>query len=390
MSLGMRESSRGVFSAFCAALLGLGLARFAYTPLIPALIAAHWFSSSEAVFLGAANMAGYLAGALSARLVVRWIGLRTALRLFMLLATASLLACCRPASFAWFCGWRLASGFAGAGLLVLPAPAVLPFVPAARRGLAGGVIFTGIGLGIALSGTALPMLLRAGPQAAWLGLAGAGAIVTVLAWGGWPDAAPVADEGARPPLTPALLLLFLAYALSAIGQVPSMLFLSDFFARGLGLGVAAGSHAWAVFGLGALVGPLGAGLLADRIGFPAALRVCWVTQVAACLVMAWAPGAAAVALAGMVVGAGIPGLVVLVLGRTRALANAGAPLAWGVATTCFALGQAGGAYGLSLLFRQTGRYALLFVAAILAMAAAFLAGEFSRAAAGRAAARAAQ
>jgi len=36
----------------------LGLARFAYTPLIPALIAAKWFSPAEAVYLGAANLAG--------------------------------------------------------------------------------------------------------------------------------------------------------------------------------------------------------------------------------------------------------------------------------------------------------------------------------------------
>src|ERR1700752_247338 len=54
-------------AGLCASLVGLGLARFAYTPLIPALIAAKWFSPSDAVYLGAANLAGYLAGALIAR-----------------------------------------------------------------------------------------------------------------------------------------------------------------------------------------------------------------------------------------------------------------------------------------------------------------------------------
>jgi hypothetical protein len=52
-------------AGLCASLVGLGLARFAYTPLIPALIAAKWFSPAEAVYLGAANLAGYLAGARS-------------------------------------------------------------------------------------------------------------------------------------------------------------------------------------------------------------------------------------------------------------------------------------------------------------------------------------
>jgi Uncharacterised MFS-type transporter YbfB len=49
-------------AGLCASLVGLGLARFAYTPLIPALIAAKWFSPADAVYLGAANLAGYLAG----------------------------------------------------------------------------------------------------------------------------------------------------------------------------------------------------------------------------------------------------------------------------------------------------------------------------------------
>ena len=43
-----------------ATLIGNGIGRFAYTPLIPALIAAGWFSPAEAVYLAAANLAGYL------------------------------------------------------------------------------------------------------------------------------------------------------------------------------------------------------------------------------------------------------------------------------------------------------------------------------------------
>ena len=54
---------RGTISALCALLVGIGLGRFAYTPLIPALAAAEWFTASDAAYLGAANLAGYLAGA---------------------------------------------------------------------------------------------------------------------------------------------------------------------------------------------------------------------------------------------------------------------------------------------------------------------------------------
>jgi hypothetical protein len=56
---------RATASALCAILVGIGLARFAYTPLIPALVEAGWFTPAEAAYLGAANLAGYLAGALA-------------------------------------------------------------------------------------------------------------------------------------------------------------------------------------------------------------------------------------------------------------------------------------------------------------------------------------
>jgi hypothetical protein len=39
---------RGVVCAFCASLIGIGLARFAYSPLLPAIVGAHWFEPATA------------------------------------------------------------------------------------------------------------------------------------------------------------------------------------------------------------------------------------------------------------------------------------------------------------------------------------------------------
>ena len=52
------NATRATLCACCATLLGVGLGRFAYTPLIPALIAAHWFTPGAAAYLGAANLVG--------------------------------------------------------------------------------------------------------------------------------------------------------------------------------------------------------------------------------------------------------------------------------------------------------------------------------------------
>lgn len=38
-----------IFAGLCASLVGIGLARFAYTPLIPPLIQAHWFSATDVI-----------------------------------------------------------------------------------------------------------------------------------------------------------------------------------------------------------------------------------------------------------------------------------------------------------------------------------------------------
>ncbi len=154
---------RATLAGLSAILVGIGLARFAYTPLLPALIQAGWFAASPAAYLGAANLAGYLAGALLARRLADRLAAAALLRGMMLLAVAAFVACAFPLSFLWYFVWRFASGFAGGALMVLAAPTVLPLVSAARRGLAGGVIFTGVGLGIIASGTLVPLLLQCGP-----------------------------------------------------------------------------------------------------------------------------------------------------------------------------------------------------------------------------------
>src|SRR5690348_18499330 len=54
-----------------ALLLGISLSRFAFTPLIPALVQAGWFTAAQAGYLGATNLAGYLIGAAIARRAAR-------------------------------------------------------------------------------------------------------------------------------------------------------------------------------------------------------------------------------------------------------------------------------------------------------------------------------
>src|SRR5687768_8252280 len=78
-----------IFAAFSASLVGIGLARFAYTPLIPPLIEEGWFAASSAHYLGAANLAGYLAGALAGAPLARRQSVGRLIRTLMALAAAA-------------------------------------------------------------------------------------------------------------------------------------------------------------------------------------------------------------------------------------------------------------------------------------------------------------
>ncbi|MGF6985165.1 YbfB/YjiJ family MFS transporter [Paraburkholderia sp. CNPSo 3155] len=370
---------RGTLAGASASLIGIGLARFAYTPLLPAIIGAHWFPASTAAYLGAANLGGYLAGALLAGSMVRVAKPATVLRAMMLLVTIAFVACAVPVSFLWFFVWRLASGIAGGALMVLAAPTILAHVPAARRGFASGGIFTGIGLGIAASGTIVPILLHQGLTWTWLGLAAVSLVLTAVAWNGWPEQAAPAHAAAhsrfeKAPAYPraGLRALYAEYGLNAVGLVPHMLFLVDFVARGLGRGVDAGAEFWVLYGLGAIVGPLAAGHLADRAGFGRALRVAFLVQaVAVAIPAAGLFGPAGLMVSAFIVGAFTPGIVPLALGRVNELLvhhPSAVKDAWSRATTSFAVMQALAAYGLSFVFSSSGgNYPVLYAIGAVAL-----------------------
>ncbi|MDQ0510052.1 YbfB/YjiJ family MFS transporter [Ancylobacter amanitiformis] len=370
-----------VMAGFCASMIGIGLARFAYTPLIPPLIEAGWFTADRVIYLGAANLAGYLVGAIIARALGHRFGNVAVLKVMMLLTALSFLACAFPLSEAWFFGWRLLSGVTGGTIMVLVAATLMPHIPPARRGLAGGAIFLGIGLGIAASGTVVPFLLHWGLRATWLGLAALSFALIALSWAGWPRNSPAAELPGRATAEPrpalALKVLYGQYGLMAVGLVPAMVFLADYVARGLGQGAHVGALIWVVYGIGAILGPVVYGQMGDRLGSARALRLLLGVQAIALGTLLFDPHLAAVAIATLVIGTFPPGIVPLVLHKMHHLLpgdHAAQAAAWSRATIIFATFQALAGYGYSYLFAMSGgSYRLLFGYGALALVLAILA-----------------
>lgn len=344
---------RPAYAGAGAILSGVGLARFAYVPLFPAMVAGAWVDGGQAGLLGAANFAGYLAGVLAGRRLAARIGVPRAMDAGMALAVAAFAACAWQGGVAWLLLWRALAGTAGGVLMALAGPSVQASVPPERRGAASGIVMTGVGCGVIAGGLAVPLLLAGGGlPLAWLGLAAATALVWALARRAWPDP-PALPQEATAVAVPRAGRLLAAYALSGAGMVAPMVYLSDLAVRGRGLPIEAGSLVWIGFGLGALLGTLLGGRLAGRIGGRRALLVWMAVQVAA-LSAALVPAWPALVLAGPLGGFAGVGATAVTLVAAREVAGAQAGVIWVRATAAYAVAQVGFAFALAALFDATG------------------------------------
>ena len=309
---------RYLLTALSTSFIGAGLVRFAYTPLLPVLIESRWFDTSATVYLSAANPAGALFGAVTSTWLARRYSKVSILRGMNVLATLSLLACAFPISIEWYFFWRFLSGIATGATIVLVAATFLPHVPAHRKGVASGLIFAGLGLGIAATGTLVPFLLRFGLRATWIWLAVFAAALTVLTWTSWPPSEFITKRQDRThhrqvPSRPGYLayLTHLEVALMALTVVAPMLFLVNFVAQDLHAGVYIGSLCWAGYGLGAMLGPPVYGYAADRLGAITALRWTFLVQTIGLIWLTRANNLPLVAALSVLIGTFISGMIPL-------------------------------------------------------------------------------
>ncbi|WP_104203883.1 YbfB/YjiJ family MFS transporter [Billgrantia saliphila] len=382
-----RQDIPALLTGVMATLAGIGVARFAYTPLLPVLIQAQWFDASQAAYLGAANLLGYLIGALSAHTLSERYPPRALIGVCFASIALSFLLCAGPASFAWFFLWRLVSGIAGAILMVVGPSLALYATPAARRTSVGALVFTGIGLGALLSAWVVPLLLEVSLAATWVTLGGLGALAGILCDRGLsrleaPAAATKSDatsDSRSVGLSVAVLLVIAAYALDAVGFVPHTVFWVDYLARENALGHAAAALQWSVFGVGAVCGPLIAGVLARRLGWHTGLALAYLAKAAAVALPLLSLAFLSRSVSSFLVGAMIPGIVALTSGRLAELVG---PIRhkklWGQATAAFAAAQAAAGYGMSALYAASGSYTPLFAIGSFMLAGGFILVLLSR------------
>jgi len=131
--------------------LTIGLARFAYTPLLPSLQLQTGLTDAAAGGLAAINYAGYMSGALAATWIddVRWRHWLYSAGLWMALLTVAAMALTT-----WMPAWaliRYIGGLCGATGMLLGSGLVLGWLMRQGRRPELGLYFIGLGLGIVVS-----------------------------------------------------------------------------------------------------------------------------------------------------------------------------------------------------------------------------------------------
>lgn len=365
-----RDERPLLLTGFMATLAGVGLARFGYTALMPQMVQAGWFGGEQVAYLGAANLLGYLIGALAAAPLAERLGATRVLAWSWAATALSFAACAWPGSMGWFSAWRCVSGITGAMLMVLGPSVAMSAAPVRRRAALGPLMFSGIGFGALLSATLVPALARASLTAVWMALAAASAAAWLIGMRQIRSlSVPAAAAPAQPQLgadtapawSAAVVLVMLAYMCDAFGFVPSTVFWVDYLAREQQLGMAYASTQWAVFGLGAIAGPLAAAFCATRFGWWGTTAGAYaVKTLAIALPLFWASFAGH-ALSSFLVGALSPGMAAITSGYLMQLIGAARhKRMWGYATAVFALMQASSGYAMAWIYAQAGLYRPLF------------------------------
>ncbi len=259
---------RIILGGMCALGLSLGMARFAYTPMLPIMQREVGLSVALGGWLATANYLGYICGAL----IAAWLddpALRRRVYLWGLglgvLSTAGMAISTQPA--VWFLA-RFLGGLSGAAGMLLGLGLVLSWLM--RQGYRAelGVYFSGAGLSIVVSGLMAMAFVAAhwSWQQQWWGYTAAALLLWGGAWRYSPDAPPAAQSSAPPPLVSgAMRRLIVMYFFAGIGFAVSATFTVAMVDAATGHGTQ-GPITWIGVGLLAAVGTIVWDRIARRWG----------------------------------------------------------------------------------------------------------------------------
>lgn len=247
---------RVICAGIAALILSVGLARFAYTPLLPIMRDEANLSAFAGGWLATVNYGGYIMGALIAATISNLRHKFFLYRLGLVLAVLTTTAMGMTQDPILWGILRFVAGFSSTAGLLLASGLVLNWL--IRHGFRPelGLHFAGIGLGIAVSGVAVVAMVGAlSWDGQWLVLGAVGIAFFIPAWAWLPAPDPVRTQSLlTAPAMPGrawMWLLITSYFCAGFGYVISATFIVAIVEK-LPLLAGKGSWVWIIVGVAAI------------------------------------------------------------------------------------------------------------------------------------------
>jgi MFS family permease len=350
--------------------VAMGIGRFAFTPLLPMMLADQVIALPAASWLATANYLGYLVGALLC-MVQPWLWRRSAwltkagggtlVRLGLLATVVLTLGMALPAPAIWGL-LRFLAGVASAVVFVYTSGWCLSRLALLGRPALGGIIYAGPGLGITISGLAVSSMIAWGWSAAegWLVFGALAALLSLLIWAHFSPVAgaagnarvPVSPAPPQPGLSLSKLVFALAYGLSGFGYIISATFL-PVIARGVLPGSVWLDLFWPIFGLGVASGALLATQVALRFDFRNLLASCYLLQALGIAISLLSPTLTGFALGSLLLGLPFTAITLFAMQEARRLYPLAPASFMGLLTAAYGLGQIAGPLLVTLLLEHS-------------------------------------
>jgi MFS family permease len=365
---GERASGSPVLMSIAGAMalvVAMGIGRFAFTPIFPLMLDEGSLTLASGGMLASANYIGYFIGALAATFVRIRPSRTIPLGMLLIGVVTAAMAAHLPV-VAWLL-LRCAAGIASAFVLVAVSSWSLNALAARGRPSLSGVVFAGVGIGIAATGLICLWLAQRHEtaSASWLVIGGLAVLLTFTVWRSYAE--PVGTSRAADHAAPETTrwgvqgtLLILAYGLFGFGYIIPATFL-PVMARNALADPALSAWSWPLFGAFAAISALFAGRLAERFGNRRLWAACHLILAVGVALPAMLRGLLPVLLAALCVGGTFMIITLAALQEAKALAPRRPAALIAAMTSAFALGQILGPLVVPFLSHGSGDFTLVLL-----------------------------
>ncbi len=350
-------------AGICSFILMVGIARFAYTPLLPQMQQQAGLSVAGGGWLAAINYMGYLAGAILAAMIA---SAALKYRLYQIGLVVALITTIMMGITEHFWIWSLSrflAGLSSAACFMFGAGLVLNWLIRNEYRPELGIHFSGVGLSIAFCALAVELMkhwLSWSEQ--WLVLSLLGLVIMVPAffWMPAPSARSAFTASGRemvdqPPSLKFMRLFMLAYFCAGVGYAVPVTFIVAIVDQLPGL-QGRGIWAFVVLGLSAAPAVVLWDLLARRFGDLNALLLAFLMQVISILIPVLTHSLVPIVLGTALFGASFLGIVSLVLTMAGRYYPSNPAQMMGKMTISFGIGQIVAPAIAGILAQQSGNY----------------------------------